>query len=193
MKIVTIVLGLLILGLAAAQTGQDSFEKMKQDADRLYDQKSYSLAHDIYVKMAETKPPAPAARWLKLRIADTAWRAQASTATSDSTVYDQARTQLEAIIKDDEALPEKDKVWAETQLSLGDFWWTRRDSRNWGQAWTYYQQALDWWAGSADLDVARDKYLKIVWEITEPTSRDSYYYYGYYGNYVPLPILENAA
>jgi len=53
MKIVTIVLGLLILGLAAAQTGQDSFEKMKLDADKLYEQKSYALAHEIYAKMAD--------------------------------------------------------------------------------------------------------------------------------------------
>src|SRR4051794_13692303 len=101
MKIVTIVLGLLIIGLVAAQTGQDNFEKMKLNADKLYDQKSYAMAHDIYVKMAEMKPPAPEARWLKFRIADTAWRAQASTATSDSTVYDQARTELEFILKDD--------------------------------------------------------------------------------------------
>src|SRR5262249_9630796 len=82
-------------------------------------------------------------------------------------------------------------VWAEVQESLADFWWLRNDSKNWGMAWQSYQQALDWWAGSADLDTARDRYLKLVWKISKPAWSEPYYYYGYYGNYLPLEILDN--
>src|SRR5262249_31893305 len=38
----------------------------------------------------------------------------------------------------------------------------------------------------------RARYLKIVWAMTQPHETDSYYYYGYYGNFVPLEILDNA-
>ncbi|HEY7547628.1 MAG TPA: MG2 domain-containing protein, partial [Blastocatellia bacterium] len=61
-----------------------------------------------------------------------------------------------------------------------------------GMGWQYYQQSLDWWAGSDDLDTARERYLKIVWKISRPAWAEQYYYYGYYGNYAPLEVLENA-
>ena len=48
---------------------------------------------------------------------------------------------------------------AEVHESLGDFWWTRRNQRNWGQAWPHYEKALDWWAGSESIDRARQRYL----------------------------------
>ena len=53
-------------------------------------------------------------------------------------------------------------------------------------------QALDWWAGQREIDLARDRYLKIVFKAAEPPHPDEYYYYTYYGNYIPLDILENA-
>ena len=63
---------------------------------------------------------------------------------------------------------------------------------NWGAAWPHYQQALDWWAGQRDLDRARDRYLKIIFRAAHPPRADDYYIYTYYGNYIPLDILENA-
>ena len=62
---------------------------------------------------------------------------------------------------------------------------------NWGAAWPHYQQALDWWAGQRDLERARTRYLKIVFKAANP-SRDDYYFYTSYGNYIPLDVLENA-
>ena len=63
---------------------------------------------------------------------------------------------------------------------------------NWGAAWPHYQQALDWWAGQRELDRARDRYLKIVFRAAHPPRADEYYFYTYYGNYIPLDVLENA-
>ena len=84
------------------------------------------------------------------------------------------------------------RIWAEAQESLGDLWWTRRYVKDWQKAWPHYQQALDWWAGTKDLDLGRARYLKIVWTMAQPPEADSYYIYGHYGAYAPLEILNNA-
>ena len=63
---------------------------------------------------------------------------------------------------------------------------------NWSAAWPHYQQALDWWAGQRDLDRARARYLRMVFKAAHPPNTEGYYFYTYYGNYIPLDILENA-
>ena len=63
---------------------------------------------------------------------------------------------------------------------------------NWGAAWPHYQQALDWWAGQRDIERARDTLSQDYFQGRESTSRRSYYFYTYYGNYIPLDVLENA-
>ena len=74
-------------------------------------------------------------RWVGFRLADTLWRAQAATKTADSTKYDEARHQLEVLVRDITRDEDRDRVWAEAQESLGDFWWMRQRSRNWLQGW----------------------------------------------------------
>jgi hypothetical protein len=99
---------------------------------------------------------------------------------------------LEELIRTVDAEPDRDLVWAEAHESLGDFFWTRRNQMNWGSAWPHYQQSLDWWAGQRQLERARDRYLTIVFKAAEPPRPAEYYYYTYYGNSIPLNILENA-
>ncbi len=82
-------------------------------------------------------------------------------------------------------------IWADAEESLGDYWWMRRDSRNWSQAAAYYQNAWGWWARSQNIELARSRYLNIIWKAARPQFADPYYHYGYYGNLVPLEILEN--
>ena len=101
-------------------------------------------------------------RWVEFRLADTSWRAQAGTQSADQTPFEQAQKKLEELIRVIEKETDRDLVWAEAHESLGDFFWTRRQHINWSAAWPHYQQALDWWAGQRDLNVARDRYLKIV-------------------------------
>ncbi|HWF88035.1 MAG TPA: alpha-2-macroglobulin family protein [Pyrinomonadaceae bacterium] len=63
---------------------------------------------------------------------------------------------------------------------------------SWGVAWPHYQQALDWWAGQRDINRARDRYLKIIFRAAYPPRPNEAFYYTYYGNTIPLDILENA-
>lgn len=181
-----------MLALQNAPTRPQDYNQLKAEAESHYAAFSYSLARGLYLKAAALDLTATEKRWVEFRLADTQWRAQAATQTSDSTPFDQAREQLERLVRETSRADDRHRIWVEAQESLGDFWWTRRDTRNWGQAWTHYQQALDWWAGAPDLDLARGRYLRVVWTIAEPPNAEPYYYYGYHGNTIPLEVLDNA-
>ncbi|HEX5080644.1 MAG TPA: MG2 domain-containing protein, partial [Blastocatellia bacterium] len=186
---------LSLLCFASPQAQQPAYETLKAEAERLYAEASYSQARELYLKARAANLQPEDARWVEFRLADTLWRAQAATQTSDATKYETAQRQLESLIRERrgrQRTEDHDRVWAEAQESLGDLSWTRRDARNWAQAWPYYQQALDWWAGTKDLDLGRARYLKIVWMIAQPPQAEPYYYYGYYGNYAPVEIFDNA-
>lgn len=185
-------LATFIFLLLNALAQQSDYSQLKADAERSYAQGSYARANELYSKIQKTALAADEAPWVEFRLADTSWRAQAATETADSTKFEQAQKQLEELIRSHDKEDDRDLVWAEAHESLGDFFWTRRNQMNWGGAWPHYQPALDWWAGQRDLDRARDRYLKIVFKAAEPPRPDQYYYYTYYGNYIPLNVLENA-
>lgn len=182
----------IFASLFASFTQIPDYEKLKAEAEKLYGEKSFSLAHEAYLKIDRSKLPATEIRWLEFRLADTLWRGQAATNTNDDTKFNQAQQQLETLVKEGIGeTKEHDQIWAEAHESLGDFFWTRQNQRNYGQAWPHYQQSLEYWAGTKDIETARGRYLKIVWTMADPPSREQYYYYGYYGNHIPLEILNN--
>ncbi len=187
----------LLLSLAALVTPylmqSTAYEKLKTEAEKHYAEKSFSRAHELYLQAERNQLPADEAHWIEFRLADTLWRAQAATNTNDDTKFQQAQQQLAALVKESIGeTKDRDRNWAEAHESLGDFFWTRNNSRNYGQAWPHYQQALDYWAGTKDIETARQRYLQIVWTMADPPHRDQYYYYGYYGNHISLDILSNA-
>ncbi len=169
---------------------QTDYSQLRNDAEREYAQGSYARANELYSKVDKSKLSRAEQRWVEFRLADTTWRAQSATETPDMTRFEQAQKQLEELIRVVEKETDRDLVWVEAHESLGDFFW-RRGQLNWGQAWSHYSQALDYWAGQRDLDRARDRYLKIVFRAAHPPRVDNYYYTSY-GNYIPLDILENA-
>lgn len=181
---------LLPLNLANAEVRE--YQRLKTQAEKYYAQGSFSRAHKTYAETNALNLTLKQRRWVDFRIGDTLWRAQAGSKTSDPSTYEKARQQLEFLIRDIKRDEDHDRVWVEIQESLGDFWWQRRDSKNWSVGWQHYQKALNWWAGARDIELARTRYLNIIWTIASPPWRETYYYYGYYGNQVPLKILENA-
>jgi len=66
------------------------------------------------------------------RVADTLWRSESATNNSDSTRFDQSRERLEVLSRETDP---RDPVWVEVQESLADFYWTRRETQNWSEAW----------------------------------------------------------
>src|SRR5207248_6646940 len=124
------------------------YQSLKKEAEKLFADGSFARAHEAYQKAEAMELPAEEKRWVEFRLADTQWRSQATTETADTTKLDQARKQLEMLIRDITRVDDHDRVWAEVQESLGDYGWTRRNNNNWSEAWPHYQAALDWWAGA---------------------------------------------
>ncbi len=183
---------LLALNAPALSAAPADYQRLKAEAEKFYRQGSFAKAHKLYAQTNALELDLKERRWVDFRIADTLWREQAATKQADASAFDRARRQLDFLIRDITREEEKDRVWAEVHESLGDFWWLRSRSKNWGQGWTHYQKALDWWAGAKDIELARTRYLGMVWNIASPHWREPYYYYGYYGNMLPVAIVENA-
>jgi uncharacterized protein YfaS (alpha-2-macroglobulin family)/tetratricopeptide (TPR) repeat protein len=181
------------VSMAAAQESPASFASLKMQAERFYTDKSFARAQEIYSRaMVMSNMTAADARWVFFRNADTLWRSQAATDTADNTRLEQAREWLEQSLRATKRIEDRDQTWAEVQESLADFFWTRRNQQNWGAAWPYYQQALEWWAGAKDIETARGRYLGMIWRMSKPPGVERQYSYGAWGNYVPLNVLENA-
>ncbi|MDD5543344.1 MAG: alpha-2-macroglobulin family protein [Acidobacteriia bacterium] len=187
---ILLVATLFSTALLKAQTG--SFESLKTQAESAYAEHSYQKAHDLYAEASQLALAPPDKRWVDFRLADTTWRAQAESQSSDPSKLDAARHDLEVLIRDITQPEDRDRVWAEVNESLGDFNWTRRGAYNWGEALSHYQAALDWWAGSSDLTPARDRYLAMVWKMAQRSRTGRFSPYGGYSNSIPLNILENA-
>ncbi|MDB6112979.1 MAG: Large extracellular alpha-helical protein, partial [Pedosphaera sp.] len=180
------------LGLSALFAQTSDYPELKAKAEALVAEGSFAKANEVYQQAKGLNLIPAESRWVAFRLADTLWRSQAATQTADTTQLDRARHELEALVRDITRTEDQDRVWVETEQSLGDYFWTRRNAQSWGEAWPYYEKVLDWWAGATDLELARQRYLKIVWTIARPPTAEPYYYYGYYGNTLPLPTLENA-
>jgi len=141
------VLALITLLLAATTP----YDALKTQAEKFFGEKSFSRAHELYEQASGLQLPAAERRWVEFRLADTSWRA----APDDRDVRQKAQLALEEILRKS---PEpRDRVWAEANESLGEL--TRNTS--------YSLAALDWWAGSADLPLARRRYLAIVWRLMD--------------------------
>ena len=174
MKIITVIGLVLVTCVCTIQAGQPGYQELRKDAEKYYLEGSYAKAHTLYRQAAALQLAPADSRWVAFRLADTEWRSQAGTNTADTSQYDEARGQLEALIRETKRPDERDPVWAEAEESLGDFG-LRNGVQNLGAAWPAYQQALDYWSSSRDLEMARDRYLGIVWKMAR--EQNGYYYY----------------
>jgi alpha-2-macroglobulin len=187
-------IALLFLFLFAAPLAalQGDGADLLRRAEALYARGSFEEARALYEQADALPLDEPAARFVDFRLADAGWRSAAQSQNPDTSRLDAAREQLEALLATYKDEAERDELWAELHASLGDFHWGREQSSDWGSGWQHYAQALDWWAGSRELDKARGRYLGIVRRALEPKwwgerSWDSY------GYRLDLTVLKQAA
>ncbi len=194
----TLVLAFALLApsLAAAareaQPPDDAYARLKQEAEKHHAEKSFSRALALYQQAEKMTLPEPERRWVTFRIGDSMWRNRAASRSNDDTDYQRAVQILNDLLR--VAYPtsvSRDHTWAAIQESLGDYWWIRNDSRNWHPGWQHYAAALDYWAGQRDLDLARARYLDIVFRASEPAWFNEYIWYRQ-NTYIPSNILDNA-
>ena len=121
MKTIAISITALVFLIVTAFAQQPDYSQLRTEAEAQYAQGSYARANEIYARVDKGKLSAPDVRWVEFRLADTSWRAQAATATSDTTKFDEAQKQLEELIRVIDKEENRDLVWAEAHESLADF------------------------------------------------------------------------
>ena len=175
-------------GLLPAHAQPSDYTDLKTRAEARFAEASFSQAHALYEQAAKLELPPADSRWVAFRLADTLWRLQSLPPKPPTPPnLENAHQQLEVLIRDLKTVEDHDRVWAEVEQSLGDYYYTRRNSQDWGAAWPHYEAALDWWAGAADIELARARYLKIVWTLTKlPTWQQ-------WGNYYYWHVRQHAA
>lgn len=180
---------LAVSTLSAAAPSDYAAKKAR--AEKYFTEKSFSRAEKIYRDIDHAQLPAADQRWVRFRINDATWRSEASTLKSDNSKLNLARQELEKMVRDISRSEKKDRTYAEIKESLADFWWVRRNGKNWYQAWQHYRVALDYWAGAREVDLARERYMSIIRRVVEPPGVNNYYYFGYHGNQIPIAIARN--
>lgn len=171
MRSISVVLALLVSFLtttAQVPRQEDTYELLRKSAESEYAQKSFARAHELYEQAARLKLEPAQQRWVAFRLADTAWRAEGNDETSDPTNRAAATASLEQLLRD--SGEDHDQLWAEINESLGDSFLMQRYGGNAYGAMPYYRAALDWWAGSADVALARTRYLSIIFRVADTDS-----------------------
>ena len=107
LRIVSVCIGLLALALAAALPPE--YEAQKAEAEKLYTEGSFAKANEAYHQVALTNLPPAEQRWVQFRLADSQWRSEASTQQADTTKLDQARQELDRLVRDVKLTEEKDR------------------------------------------------------------------------------------
>jgi hypothetical protein len=169
----------------------EGYEVLRREAEALFAEGSYELAHGRYEQAAKLELAREDRRWVEFRLADTAWRSAAASNDPDASRLEAAQRELERITGAAQREEDKDRIWAESQESYGAFFWRQR-SQQWWLAWPHYEAALGYWAGSSDLETARARYLRIVFDAAQPEWHRPYWGHGAYANYMPVKVLENA-
>ena len=179
---VSLLLTLLLITVAAAvppqQGGERAYDALRAEAERYYAEKSFSRARDLYEEAAKLQLTAEEAQWVQFRIADATWRADVASPDPDPSKREAARASLEKVA----ANTISPRIAAEANESLGDYHATHPYRHDPHEAQRWYLAALDYWAGSDDLPLARGRYLSIVWRMNA---------HNQYG--VPREVLVNAA
>ena len=160
------------------------------EAERLYREGSYKQAQDEYQNLVDDLGSSEDRRWVKFRLAETMARSEAASENADDSAARNAQQDLRKLVEENARV---DHIWAQAQEALGDInWFGRREQYMWHQGWPHYEKALDFWAGSTNLTVAAERYWAIVHKASQPPRVRPFYYYGQFGNYLPLQVLENA-
>ncbi len=144
---------------------------LAERAEALFEAGSFALALPLFeAALEQVDSASPQRDWLQFRVADTRWRTVAGDDPLQRDILVAARDELIALAAEVEREARglrPPRLWARIMEAIGDSWWRSPAQTNLQAAWQYYERALNWWAGSTDVDRARAAYLRMVWRISD--------------------------
>ncbi len=157
------------------------YPELRERAEAHYAEGSYALARQIYESLITLELPRDETYWVAFRIHDTNWRAWFASQNRDNTRLREAREGLETLagtvqksVGPGNRPPE---LWALIQESLGMSYLLNArhySSYDQGSAWNFLRRSLDWYAGSTDVEIARQRYLDITFALAERNPRAAF-------------------
>ncbi len=187
--LIAILASLAALAAVPVQRVTPAAEGRFTAAEALVEEGSWGLALEKYQAIDLDGLTPEQQRWVLFRRADLQWRAAPE--DRDQTPVQEAERTLQKLLTDSDGKPIDDPVRPEILESLGDLQRSAR-RRNFGGAWQFYSQALDWWAGSRNVDLARERYLRIIRKATTDQADQGWAPRGYWASSIPLEVLDNA-
>lgn len=194
------ILALAPLGRAAFSTAESAFgwggidgrglrstDELVDEADALHAQGSFGRALEVYRRAADRDLGEALARHVEFRVLDSHLRSLSKSRRDDKSELIQAEEAMKTFINATERVEDRDDIWIDAHVSLGDRYLGRNSTQNWSKAWQYYHQAFEAWAGSRDIESARGRYLGLLRRISRSLVRDYHY-----NSMIPISILENA-
>src|SRR3954451_15808674 len=118
------------LSFSALLAQTSDYPALKAKAEALFAEGSFAKANEVYQQAKALPLPPTESRWVAFRLADKLWRSQTATQTAAPPHLDRPRHELEVLVRDATRTGDQDRVWAETEESLGDYFWTRRNSQS---------------------------------------------------------------
>ncbi len=173
-------------------------DKQMEQAEAAYAEKSWAQAERLFAQI-DTKGLKPEeAQWIEFRRQASHLNNLLSAERHDLRELENSRAAITKLIEpvDPQApTPPKDNFWAEVTEFLGDSY---LDQGRWiaynqyHKAWEYYSSALDYWAGSTQLELAQDKYIEIVWKCVSAHAGSPTPYFMVYSRAIPEEVIQNA-
>lgn len=149
---------MLILVMALAIPFSFAQTVTRQNADQLWQEKSYRLAAGQYQTLLGQGGLSPEElREMNYKFADASWRSQ------EPLRYEAAVKALTEIITSDN----HDRWWAEANESLAEHFLTVDQWQHTNEIRLYLENAREYWAGSKDINLARDRFIKTTFRLGE--------------------------
>ncbi|MDF1729388.1 MAG: hypothetical protein P1U53_16730, partial [Sulfitobacter sp.] len=190
-------LALFLCWLSVPAWGQTTGEaqdwrSLAEAGETAFEEGSFQKAHELYTRSLAAVDDEEESPWLEFRKADAHLRSLHASQRTDRSEIDAAVSTLRGFFPTDLPTEKRTRIWALAGESIGDHFHQSRRTWGFGNALQPYTLAMDFWAGSSDLETARENWLRILWKMAWPAWSDGVGSYGGRNNWIPLVRLEQA-
>lgn len=137
------------------------------EADKYYAEKSYQLAASRYARFLDQKATPALMREVSFKWSDSVLRGK------DEASREKAEKRLKEMLEGKDA----DRWRAEAAVSLSEHYIEKNPYGNQQDIKKWLDEARDWWAGSSDIKLARQKFISISFTLADFVTRNWGWYY----------------
>ncbi|MCP5024473.1 MAG: hypothetical protein GY930_22245, partial [bacterium] len=175
----------------AQDTGEtQGWRALATKGETAFQEGSFEKAFQLYTRALEAAQESERSEWMRFRQADAHLRSLDASQNSDHSETDAALKHLRTFFDPQLEAQGQTTIWAQAAEAIGDHYYQPRRTWGFGHAQQPYVMAMDYWAGSSDVETARDHWLDIIWKMAWPKWSDGVGSYGGRNNWISVNRLE---